>query len=64
MFVCWLEHNFVTYSKMKVVEKGRDFNTRNYFLFGILLVELIKFGQFGLSSIPKRDISKNILIQV
>ena len=49
---------------MKVADRGRDFNTRNYFLFGILLVVLIEFGQFGLPTLPKREIVENKLIQV
>ena len=49
---------------MKIVDRGRDFNTRNYFLFSILLVLLIKSGQFGLPSMPKREIVENRLIQV
>ena len=49
---------------MKVVDRGRDFNTRNYFIFDILLVLLIKSGQFGLPSMPKREIVENKFIQV
>ena len=40
---------------MKVVDKGRDFNIRNCFIFGIIV------GTSFLS-IPKRDIVKNRLI--
>ena len=46
---------------MKVVDRGRDFNTRNCFLFDII------FGctcYTGFSSMPKRDIVENRLIQV
>ena len=61
-----VDHNRILYpiQKMKVVDRGRDFNTRNYFLFVILLVVLIKFGKFGFPSMPKRKIIENKLIQV
>ena len=47
--------------KIKVADGGRDFNTRNYFYFGILLVIQIEFGQFGFPSMPKREIVENRL---
>ena len=49
---------------MGYANRGRDFNTRNYFLFGIFLVVLIKFGKYGFPSMPKREIIENRLIQV
>ena len=49
---------------MKVADRGRDFNTRIFFFFDILFILLIKFGHFGLPSIPKREIVENRLIQV
>ena len=65
---------------MEVVDRGRDFNTKNYFLFGIgklsyyfNLVGLVEQGvyhlvdlvdQFGLPSMPKREIVEKRLIQV
>ena len=39
---------------MEVVNRGRDFNTRNYFLLGSII-------KFGLPSILKRGIVENIL---
>ena len=49
---------------MKISDRGKDFNIRNYFLFGILLVELIKFRQLGLPSMSKREIVEKRLIEV
>ena len=49
---------------MEVVDRGRDFNTRNYFPFGIVLVLLFKLSQFGFPSMLKREILEHRLIQV
>ena len=40
--------------KMKVDDRVRDFNTRNYFIFGI-------FVGIGFPSMPKREIDDMIL---
>ena len=42
---------------MKVVDRGRDFNTRNYFLFCIVV-------GIGLPSMSMREIVENIFIQL
>ena len=45
---------------MKVVDIGRDFNTSNFFLFGIFLVLLFNLvslvDQFDFLSMSKKDI--------
>ena len=46
---------------MEVANRGRDFNTRNYFLFGII-VGCTSCTSFP--SMPKREIVENKLIQV